>query len=138
MHDFEEWVNGLWKYVGSLERKTGIGRRWSAEGGGVKGRKLEIDEYGELLQDLHGAGVELRLAQTTMGFACDLGPGFRKVMGRLEELRLEVGGGEIKRGVGIAWEDQVNFNETVVRTTLMKFKELIDRVQAQINVVSSH
>lgn len=132
---FEDWVEQLWNEVGRLERKTGIGWRWSTDEDTVRAKGLESEEYSSLLQDLHSVGVELRLALTTIRFAADLGSGFKNAMQRLEDLRRETNGGQVKKRVRVTWEDQADFNETILRTTWNKFSELTDRVQAQITVV---
>ncbi|KAF2254074.1 hypothetical protein BU26DRAFT_516312 [Trematosphaeria pertusa] len=137
MRDLDDWVEDLWAYVGGLERRTGISNDWSGLERGGKESKLQGAEYAGLLQDLHTVSVELRLALATMKFAGDLGEGFKQLSRRLDETRKEASGEHMKKRVKVALEDQIEYNEVVVKTTRAKLGELLDRVQAQINVTYS-
>lgn len=125
MRDLDDWVEDLWAYVGGLERRTGISNDWSGLERGGKESKLQGAEYAGLLQDLHTVSVELRLALATMKFAGDLGEGFKQLSRRLDETRKEASGEHMKKRVKVALEDQIEYNEVVVKTTRAKLGELV-------------
>jgi hypothetical protein len=133
----QSWVNSIRWQVSGLENRTGIGRRWALDQPGLKDRKvLGAKELTELLHNLLTAGADIRLGLEAVRRAVELGVEFRALMERLESLRKEAGCEVAKKSVRTAWEDQIEFNEMVVATKRANFSELLDRVQAQIDVVS--
>lgn len=131
--DFDKWVEDLWRHVGRLERKTGM-TPWGENPHKVL-EGIEHKDFTGLLQKLHAAGVELRLAVTVMNFAKDMRVEFKKLIEKVEELRREIGKEELRRGYRAEIEDQIEWNGGVLLNTSKKVSELLDRTNAQINVV---
>ena len=90
-----------------------------------------------LLRDLHAVHVELRIALTYTKSTADLIPWLLGVMGKVEGLRVGLGEPPLKPGFVAQFEDQARFNENVLPNMAEKVTQLVDRVNAQINVVSS-
>jgi hypothetical protein len=132
--DFHDWVEALWKHVGRLESKTGM-TPWH-ENPSQAISSLESDAMTDLLQNLHAVGVELRLAKTLMTFAAELGKQFITTAKRLEAFRADIGAEQLKPGVKVELELQVEYNAMILDSLRVKILELLGRTNAQINVVS--
>jgi hypothetical protein len=129
------WIYRLWKRVEFLEDSTGMTPRHQvARVDSLGSRRLTI-----LLRDLHAVHVELRIALTKVKSTKSLLPWLLDVLGTLEERRLELGECALKsaRGLHAQFEDQAKFNENILLNMTEKISECLDRVNAQINVVSN-
>lgn len=127
------WVYRLWKRVEFLEDATGMTPRFHvARIDSLDSRRLTI-----LLRDLHAVHVELRIALTNVKSAAGLVPWLISAMDKLETLRAELGASALEPGHRAQLQDQAKFNETVLLNMAEKVTQLLDRVNAQINVVSN-
>jgi Mg2+ and Co2+ transporter CorA len=125
------WVYRLWKRVDFLEDATGMTPRFHvARADSLSSRRLTI-----LLRDLHAVHVELRIALTNVKSSSGLVPWLLSVMDTLETTRTGLGASALQPGHRAQLQDQANFNETVLLNMAEKVTQLLDRVNAQINVV---
>jgi hypothetical protein len=127
------WVYRLWKRVDFLEDATGMTPRFHvARVDSLGSRRLTI-----LLRDLHAVHVELRIALTNVKSSAGLIPWLFSVMDDLETLRAQLGAPALTPGHRAQLQDETRFSETVLLNMAEKVTQLLDRVNAQINVVSN-
>ncbi|PVH94396.1 hypothetical protein DM02DRAFT_192677 [Periconia macrospinosa] len=155
--NLEAWLVHQWHRIELLEDST-----WMTTPGGPFPRPrgsasgAEKDENGEakgkglmmLLRELHAVNRESRIALTVVWGAVGLCEDVGRLVGEVERLRDVVGGSsrgsegermtmKMKPGCRAFLEDRVRFLDGVLRGVAEKNRQLLDRMNAQINLVYS-
>ncbi|ORY00315.1 hypothetical protein BCR34DRAFT_114853 [Clohesyomyces aquaticus] len=135
--EYQIWHRSLWNSVSKLEAKTGM-TPWAAIPTSTSTGHVDPDykDFTNLLQEMHAANVELNLEETVLRFAEDLLLFCKKLIDVLEKSKLLAGVQDpLKPGHRASLEGQLEYNETILRFMRDKSRELLNRVNAQINVL---
>jgi hypothetical protein len=130
---YESWLDRLWSRVDKLEASTGM-TAWPKAGDLVPNLQ---EDYGPMLQELHAVNVELLVAETTMKFGRTFVDFLRTTLDIVEDSRKRIGLPGTSSSDRQIVEVAIAFNARLVQFRDDKFRELLNRVQSQINVVCS-
>ncbi|KAF2673856.1 hypothetical protein BT63DRAFT_168540 [Microthyrium microscopicum] len=129
---YESWLDRLWSRVDKLEVSTGM-TAWPR----AEDLEPNTQDYGPMLQELHAVNVELLVAETTMKFGRTFVDFCRKTLEITNESRKRVGLPEMPSSERQKIEVAIAFNARLAQFRDDKFRELLNRVQSQINVTFS-
>ncbi|KAH7314268.1 hypothetical protein BKA65DRAFT_600287 [Rhexocercosporidium sp. MPI-PUGE-AT-0058] len=129
-----EWLYKIWDAVDRVENATGMHpTSWARQ----VPNNLRRGDYSSILQELHALNVELCLAHTVMAFANQLGAFCSETLITVNSLEQVAGYLPLKAGQMSNLTEQNEYNHEVCRNSREKLKELLSRVQSQINVTFS-
>lgn len=124
------WQGDNWKTVANLETSTGmLPDSWRTTGG----QSENLKDQNKFLSELHAVQVELSLQDSVMRFHERFGDYLFKSLEIIESLAPQ-----LKQDFVTHMEiiQVIEYNQELCRNGGVKAKELLNRVQAQINAVS--
>lgn len=88
-----------------------------------------------LLRELHAVNRESRIALTVVGATVELAADVKGLIAEMARLRVCAGAADMKPGQRACLEDGTRYIDVVLRNMAEKNKQLLDRMNAQINLV---
>jgi hypothetical protein len=130
----ESWLESQWTRILLLEDSTWMTPRHQFSRADVP-LNTQAKGLTMLLRELHAVNKESRIALTVAWAAVSLSEDLKALVGEVNALRAGIGAEEMKPGYRAQLEDRVRYTETVLTNMAEKKRQLLDRINAQINLV---
>lgn len=133
--EYKTWFDDILEEINVVESATGMTRNtWKMQ---LSPRLWEwFSDYDNLLRTLYASNTELSHFDTVTTFSIKLGDFLLDALKMLEELRAEVGLEPLSRRDFRCLQERITFTRSRCDLTADKTREMLERVQGQINVVS--